>query len=67
MYIVLCFLERHSCFDMKKERTDFAVADSDAHATSYYRKLLDITYFIPKLMEEYDSAALASVGRLTRC
>jgi hypothetical protein len=64
VYIALCFLDRRSCFYSQKEWMQVALNDNAKHATSYYQTLLDIAYLIPELMEEYDSAGLASIGHL---
>ena len=64
IYVALCFLDRRSCFYSKKEWMRAVLDDSDQHATSFYQMLLDVAYLIPELMEEYDSARLASIDHL---
>ena len=64
IYVAYCLVDRRSCFYSKKKWLEFAMNDTYQHATSYYQMLLDIGYSIPELMEEYDSAGLASVDHL---
>ena len=64
IYVAYCLVGRRSCFYSKKQWLEFAMNDTYQHATSYYQMLLDIGYSIPELMEEYDSAGLASVDHL---